>query len=63
MTITKKWKCASVEPPERCTSTAEDDRSPSETMQARKRRLRRCRPAAAAKVAIGSVSIDMCHAG
>ncbi len=63
MTITKKWKCASVEPPVKWTRTAEEVSRPIDTMQARNRRLRRCRPAAAAKVAIGSVSTPMCHIG
>ena len=42
-TITKKWKWASMVPPERCTSTAEDVTSPMAHMAELKRRC--CWPA------------------
>ena len=57
MTITKKWKCASVEPRAWCTSTADEVSSPIATMQARKRMLRLFIAAATPNTAIGKTSM------
>ena len=36
--MTKKWKCISISPPERCTSTADDDSRPRAAAMVRTRR-------------------------
>ena len=62
MTITKKWKCASVCPSQRWTSTAEQVSSPTHTIADRPRRPNRGMPAARAHVATGTTSNSACPA-
>jgi hypothetical protein len=58
-TITKKWKWASMRPPERCTITAEDITRPRAAIADVKRRRRPSVVARAAKVATMPASVRL----
>ncbi len=56
----KKWKCASIVPPDRWTSTEEQNTSPAVTKKAASRRLRarRAKTRQAAGIAISRAEWD-----
>jgi hypothetical protein len=58
--MTKKWKCISITPPDRCTSVAEHVSSPSEVTTVLSRRRGRSAVAIDAKATIRAVSVKLC---
>ena len=61
--MTKKWKWPSMAPFIRCTTTADEVSSPTQTATARLRREKRRCAATTAQSAIGPASTAACHSG
>ena len=60
---TKKWKCASVTPPQRCVKIAEQVTRPSAPIDARPRGFSRREAPEIAQMKIGSVSSRLWRSG